>query len=115
MRYNDQDMMMMMMMMTLVICLSSTIILLFFRSPFVKWEYFFFLFLGLISGGLTYVYLIIFQKWFLFVRPYTTKYPIKTAAAAGAFTALMVMIMLSISHHHHHRALLIIYIFIILS
>ena len=59
-------------------------------DPFHKWELPVYFMLGGMCGVLALYYLKLHQAWFLMVKPYTIKYPIGTAAAAGAFTALLI-------------------------
>jgi H+/Cl- antiporter ClcA/CBS domain-containing protein len=59
-------------------------------DPYTKVEYLMFGLLGLVCGLLGLGYLKVHQAWFLFAKPYTMKHPVATAAAVGAFTALMI-------------------------
>ena len=59
-------------------------------NPYNKVEYFSFAILGLVCGLAGLAYLKMHQAWFLFVKPYTIKHPVATAAVVGTFTALMI-------------------------
>eukprot|EP01032_Pedospumella_encystans_P029832 gene29832-33676_t len=60
------------------------------EDPFVEWEFIMFAALGTMFGILGILYLKMHQAFFLYVKPYTLKYPVSTAAAAGTLTALLI-------------------------
>ena len=62
----------------------------FIDDPFLDWEFAMYGVLGATAGLLALQYLKLHQAWFLFVKPYTLKYPVGTAAVAGAVTALLI-------------------------
>eukprot|EP01032_Pedospumella_encystans_P007251 gene7251-8700_t len=59
-------------------------------SPFQHWEFLMFALMGCIGGGLGLGFLKMHQAFFLYVKPYTHRYPVSTAAAAGTLTALLI-------------------------
>ncbi|KAJ1433387.1 chloride channel [Ochromonadaceae sp. CCMP2298] len=59
-------------------------------DPYESWEFIMFALIGVVTGVMSYVYLNMHQRWFLFVKPYVTKHPIITTAAGGAVSALMI-------------------------
>jgi H+/Cl- antiporter ClcA len=59
-------------------------------NPFQHWEFALFALLGLSCGLLGLQYLKLHQAFFLFVKPYTIKHPVATAAVAGFTTALLI-------------------------
>lgn len=59
-------------------------------TPYSNWEYPFQALLGLIVGIISYYYLYLHQKWYLYSRPYIAKYPEIIIACVAALTALMI-------------------------
>eukprot|EP00598_Pedospumella_elongata_P007473 CAMPEP_0184968246 /NCGR_PEP_ID=MMETSP1098-20130426/1343_1 /TAXON_ID=89044 /ORGANISM="Spumella elongata, Strain CCAP 955/1" /LENGTH=851 /DNA_ID=CAMNT_0027489821 /DNA_START=59 /DNA_END=2614 /DNA_ORIENTATION=+ len=59
-------------------------------NPYQKFEFLFYMLLGLICGVLGLYYLKLQQAWAMLIKPHTLKYPVASAACAGVFTALMI-------------------------
>lgn len=60
--------------------------------PFVKWELFIFLLIGIGFGYLAHFYLKLHQMTNVFLRPYVRPHPVASAAMLGAISALLVYV-----------------------
>jgi H+/Cl- antiporter ClcA/CBS domain-containing protein len=60
------------------------------KHPYNQWELPFFALLGMIAGGVCYVFALLHQRWILVARSTLRRYPVSTAALAGALSAVLV-------------------------
>jgi H+/Cl- antiporter ClcA/CBS domain-containing protein len=60
------------------------------KHPYNQWELPFFVMLGLIAGWVCYMFALLHQRWTLCARKTLRRYPVSTAALAGALSAVLV-------------------------